>query len=208
MQTHLRNARVFSGGVVRAVLLLGVGAIGLHAQVEPDSGNSGEVTAYTGFAAGGIGTHALVGASSGLFVNRYGALLIGGMFVPMGSNTVVPNTNAASRSHLYDASLTLNIQIPISNKWAPYGLAATSLLYNTYQLQLKHPDRSVYQVGASEVKFAFETGGGVRYYVSDDWGVKAEYRYAISTQNFSQFAFGIFYRLPSSWPFSFRARSN
>src|SRR5690349_21853678 len=158
MQRYLRSARVSCGSAARVALLLAVGSIGLHAQVEPGGDNSGELAAYTGAAAGGVGSHALVGATTGLFVNRYGALLLGSTFVPLGSRTVVPNTLVTSRSRLYDTSFTLNIQIPVSRAWAPYGLASTSVLYNTYQIQMANPDGSPYLQGSDDVRFAFETG--------------------------------------------------
>jgi hypothetical protein len=75
-----------------------------------------------------------------------------------------------------------------------------AILYNPYRVQGVRPDGTVYTFGLDDVKFGVETGGGVRYFVREDWGIRGEYRYTVSTQNFSRIVLGIFYRLPSTWP--------
>jgi hypothetical protein len=94
--------------------------------------------------------------------------------------------------------------VPLKHKWAPYGILAPALLYNTYQVQLIPPGGVAYFSSHSATKFAFETGGGVRYYVEENWGVRGEYRYTISNLNFSSLLGGVFYQFNGSWPFRFR----
>ena len=208
MNIEQPGGRRLAAAAIRAGLILTLASFSLHAQYSDFADNRGEVNIYTGLGFGGAtGTRPAVGASTGVNLNRYSVLLLGSSFMPMDNRTLVPHILPTSRSHLYDSNFTLNVQIPVRHRWFPYGLASTSVLYNTYQLQQFRPNGETYFIGEGDVKFAFEAGGGLRYDVGEDWGVRGEYRYVISTQDFSRLVFGVYYRLPSDWPFLFRARA-
>jgi opacity protein-like surface antigen len=191
----------FSAGALRIGLLVGIACGTLCAQVDVDWNERGELSLFTGMGFGRIGSRPAVGGSTGVFLNQYAALLIGSTFLPLGSATIVPRTPLTTQSHLYDSNFTLDVQVPIKRRWAPYGLLSTAVLYNTYQLQATRPDGTLYFAGQGDVKFAFEGGGGLRYTIGESWGVKGEYRRTVSTQDFNRVTFGVFYRLPSNWPF-------
>ena len=55
--------------------------------------------------------------------------------------------------------------------------------------------------GRQDFKFGWENGGGLRYYIKDDWGVRTEYRYTVSGQNFGRILAGVFYQFSAPWPF-------
>src|SRR5262249_25521259 len=155
---------------------------------------------------GSLGTHPAVGGTTGLFLNKYAAILLGTTYVPLGGSTVVTQNRPASDSRLYDINLTLEVQIPLQGKWAPYGLMSAGGLYNTYNLLTPRPDGSRYLAGEFDVKFGFGCGGGTRYFLGEDWGLKGEYRFVAADHSSSRLMVGIFYRVPSSWPFLARFR--
>lgn len=173
---------------------------GLFAQ--PGAIDAGEFTAYTGVAFGQISTHATVGGSSGISFSRYGSALVETSYVPLGNGTlrIYPGITTA-RSALYDFNFAVHIRVPVKERWAPYAILATALMYNTYSIVTVASKPPVYLSGQSDTKFGFETGGGLRYYVRRDWGVQGEYRYTISSQNFSRVLGGVFYQLDGTWPF-------
>jgi opacity protein-like surface antigen len=193
---------------LRAGLILIVASFSLYAQVDDYPWDKGELGLTTGAAFGGIGgTQPAFGGVTGVFVNKYGGLLLGSTYMPMGSATVVPHDRRAIQSRLYDSYFALNIQVPLKRRWAPYGLLSPAVLYNTYRLEVPATDGTLAFAGKDDVKFAFEAGGGVRYMAGDSWGVKGEYRYTISTRNFNRVELGVFYRVPANWPFVGRSRT-
>lgn len=142
-----------------------------------------------------------MGAATGISVSKYALALIDASFMPLGGNTLVRFPNVTSASHLYDFDFSIQFRVPVKKHWAPYGLLGSALLYNTYHLQSVHDQSVVYLSGQSVVKAGFEAGGGVRYNVNEAWGAKCEYRYTVSTQNFSRIQVGVFYQFSGSWPF-------
>jgi len=173
---------------------------GLLAQ--PGAIDAGEFAAYTGAAFGQIATHAIVGGSSGISFSRYGSVHVETSYVPLGGETlrIYPGITTA-RSALYDFNFAVHIRIPVKERWAPYAILGTALLYNPYSIVTVPSNPPVYLSGQSDTKFGFETGGGLRYYVRRDWGVQGEYRYTISSQNFSRMLVGVFYQFDGTWPF-------
>jgi opacity protein-like surface antigen len=160
----------------------------------------GEVSAYGGAGFGPLGTHAWVGATTGVEFSRYALGLIDTSFLPLGSSTLV-NRPLVENSRLYDFNFAVHIQIPTKHRWVPYGLAASALLFNTYRVNYLQTDGIIYYHGQSDAKFGFETGGGVRYYIGRNWGVKGEDRYTFSTRNFNRILGGVFYQFEGEWPF-------
>ena len=58
----------------------------------------------------------------------------------------------------------------------------------------------------SKTNFEFRTGGGVRYYVKNNWGIRPEVRVFISSRTLTRISVGVFYHIDAGWPF--RARRN
>ena len=186
---------------------LWIASVGLVASssgllAQPGAIDAGEFSASTGVAFGQIATHATVTGSSGISFSRFGSVLVETSYVPLGNGTlrIYPETTTA-RSALYDFDFAVHIRIPVKERWAPYAILATALLYNTYSIVTVPSNPRVYLSGQSDTKFGFETGGGLRYYVRRDWGVQGEYRYIISSQNFSRIVGGVFYQFDGTWPF-------
>ncbi len=156
--------------------------------------NAAELSTYAGVSTGTAGAHFAIGGSAGGSVYRYLIILVESGFSPLGNYTLVNHEGLVSRSSgLYDFDLAAHVRIPIKHRWEPYGIGAPALLYNRYQKQVIQPNGVItYASGKSDVKFGFETGGGVRYYIHEDWGIRAEDRYIISTHNYNRFMVGVF----------------
>ena len=200
---YRRKARRFT--IVAAGFVIGA-AHGVFGQTSEPLPDLGEVSIYGGGAFGGVGNHPAFGAATGLGITKYAIGLIDSSFSPLGSRTLTRNPHTTRRSQLYDFNFSVHVQIPLEQRWTPYLLLGSAFLYNTYQTETAGPQGMLLRAGVSDAKFGFETGGGVRYYVTGEWGVRAEYRYTISTNNFSRVFCGVFYQFSGPWPFV--ARSN
>jgi opacity protein-like surface antigen len=171
----------------------------LLAQYSSDEETS-ELGTYGG-AGFGAGTHAWVGGTSGVSPSKYFMAVLDASFMPMGATALRRDLVGTSTSRLYDFNFGGQVLIPIHHRINPYGLVAAGLLYNTYHIETVRPDGYVYLAGRSDCKFAFETGGGMRYFVTEGFGVRGEYRYTVSTRNFSRISAGVFYQFGGMWPF-------
>jgi hypothetical protein len=169
-----------------------------------------EISGYTGVTFGGVGAHATVGASSGLSLSRYCIGLVDVSYMPLDGDVLPRYQNQADirRSRLYDFNLSGHIRIPFRERWEPYGIVGAGGLYSTFLLgSISGPGAAVTYKSRSTGSFAFETGGGTRYYVAQTWGVRAEWRCTISTRTFNRFVVGMFYQFDGQSPFSFRRAS-
>jgi opacity protein-like surface antigen len=178
-----------------------MGCTGVKGQFLESQDDIGEVGAYGGAGFGGLGARAWVGAATGVQFSKYAVALIDTSFMPLGGATLVRYPAATDTSRLYDFNFTIHIQVPTKHRLVPYGLGGAALLFNTYQVRTVHPDGVVVAFGRSDAKFGFETGGGARYFIRRDWGVKGEYRYTVSTHSFSRILAGVFYQFDGTWPF-------
>ena len=120
------------------------------------------------------GAHFAIGGSAGGSVYRYLIILVESGYSPLGNYTLANHQGLVSRSSgLYDFDLAFHVRIPIKHRWEPYGIGAPALLYNRFQKQVIQPNGVItYASGKSDVKFGFETGGGLRYYIHEDWGIR------------------------------------
>jgi hypothetical protein len=118
-----------------------------------------------------------------------------------------PSITAYRSSGLYDFNLCTNIRIPLRRRWAPYGILGIGLLYNVYQAALLSPTGVAF-VNRSKTNFEFSTGGGLRYYIGDNWGIRPEVRIFISGRNFTRISGGVFYDIDADWPFRLRKKGN
>ena len=162
--------------------------------------DTGEVTAFGGTTFG-IGAHPAVGGSAGLAFSRYSILLVETAFSPLGSNSVrkPPAGGPIDTSRLYDINLGLHIRIPVKDRWEPYAILGGGLLWNTFD-QHVGPQGAASLQHYSNFDFGFQTGGGLRYYIREKWGIRPELKVVVSKQTYTRFSVGIFYVLPSNWP--------
>ena len=178
-----------------------VNSAGLLAQT--GQSGAGELTGYTGVTFASIDAHPAVGASSGLTLSRHSAALLDLCYMPLGSATLqsYPGRTLVRNSGLYDLSLNAHIRIPLGEKWEPYGIIGGAVLFSTYQLASRARPGEVAYAGRSDTDLGFETGGGLRYFVRDNWGVRTELRYTVSHRSFGRMLAGVFYQFDREWDF-------
>jgi len=177
------------------VIAMAIATHPLHGQSQDDRGG-GEVSALSGVAVGGLGTHAVLGGGAGTNISRYIMALAEASVIPLNNQTLLPTGAVSVRgSDLFDFNVALQVQIPLKRRWDPYGLFGMAVLMNPYTAGILGPAGRVAYVGERHSKFGLEYGAGCRYYIRDKWGVRAEYRYTSSTRNFNRVLGGVFYRV-------------
>jgi hypothetical protein len=164
------------------------------------SGESGvgEVGAYGGGGFGG-GAHALVGGSSGVAFSKHALALVEVSYTHLGDDILWRrhDVQQPKDSSLFDFMVGTHIRIPIGEKWAPYGILGGGLAFNTYKAYVG-PQRAL--GGVDDFKMAFQTGGGVRYYIREGWGIRPEVKMVVSTRTYMRVSIGVFYTVGSNWP--------
>lgn len=164
-------------------------------------GDEGEVAALGGISFAG-GEHPAVTGSAGVAFSRYGMVVLDTSFLPLGNHTIQswPDRSNVEHSYLFDFGVDFHIRIPVNKRWAPYGIAGTGLLWNTISA---HTTDRLGRYGIAhynQFNGALHTGGGVRYYVREGWGVRSEVKVIVSKQTYTQLLMGVFYVTPSNWP--------
>jgi hypothetical protein len=163
----------------------------------------GEVAAFGG-GGFGMGTHPVVGGSTGIAFSKYGIALIEGSFMAMGQDTLrgqppviqpLGVVNETKRSHLYDVNTSFHIRVPVRERWAPYVLVGAGILFNTYRSVVT---QEAGYVAFDDLNFGFHTGGGLRYYIGKYWGIRPELKVVVSNQAYTRFTIGVFYTT-SGW---------
>ena len=172
---------------------------------QPGEIGVGEFSAYTGLTAGAVGTHPVLGATSGLSFSKYFIGLFDVSYARLGDDNLRYYAGLiASDSRLYDINFSVHIPVPVTERWAPYAILSPGLLYNTYQAQFRQSGTITAVVSKHDSRFGFATGAGARYYLGENWGLRGEYRYVFSSRNFSRISGGVFYQFESG--LTFRSR--
>ena len=163
----------------------------------------GEVSAFGGGAFGLGGTHAAVGASSGTALSRWALAVVEAAFSPLGDQTLRRRTGPrVEESRLFDLNFSVHIQAPVRRRWAPYGIVGGGVLFDSFRAvpvaappdENGLPQTSV-ALAVNEFNFGFHTGGGVRYYIGEDWGIRPEFKVIVSNRTYTRFTIGFFYKL-------------
>jgi hypothetical protein len=189
----------FAWPAARIMTALLLAVPGLMAQAE--DADRGELSVFTG-GTFGAGSHGAVGGSAGAAITRYGMLLLEGAYMPLGDHTIQPwpAESTVQRSHLWDIALDTHIRIPVKERWEPYAILGTGILWNTVE------QGTVNQQGAATIhKFdqfngAFHTGGGVRFFIGKNWGIRPEVKAIVTRQTYTRVSVGIFYVTSGQWP--------
>jgi opacity protein-like surface antigen len=161
--------------------------------------DAGEVAAFGG-GIFGLGSHPVVGGSSGFAFSRYGMAVLEAAYMPLGQDTLRsrrPMDPATQDSSLYDFNLSLHIRVPVRERWAPYAILGGGLLFDTFNA-VSGPQGALVRI--HEFNFGFHTGAGLRYHIRDNWGIRPELKVIVSNRTYTRLSVGIFYTLPPGWP--------
>ena len=173
--------------------------LALEAQLE-DS-DAGEVAALGGVVTGG-GMHPAVSASAGLAFSRHGMGLLSVSFIPLGNNTIQgwPVRSSIQRSYLYDFGADFHVRVPIGERLSPSAIAGAGVLWNSVRANTFNSLGIPVVRGYDQINGGLHTGGGARYYISRDWGIRPEVKVIVSKHTYVQFLFGVFYVTPPELP--------
>jgi hypothetical protein len=183
-----------------AILWVLNGALAFAQSGETDVG---EVAALGGVAVGGAsGTQGTVTGGAGNAFARHGMVLVDTMFMPLGNRTIQPwpDRRFVDRSFLLDFGLDFHIRFPVKPRFAPYGIAGAGLLWGFFR------EDTVDRRGRPLVRHfdqfngALHTGGGVRYYIGDNWGIRPEVKVIVSKHVYTLIQMGVFWVAPTNWP--------
>jgi opacity protein-like surface antigen len=146
----------------------------------------------------GIGSHPNGGLTFLTAVSRYAFFGAEVAFSPLGEESLrQPGTpfTGIERSRLYDVNGTVHVRIPVRDRWEPYVPLGVGWLRSVYERQTSAgPEASRVKVSADD--FAFHLGAGVRYFVTNKFGVRPEFRYYVTDRNFSRLTIGLFCQFP------------
>jgi hypothetical protein len=182
------------------------------ARGQSDETEVGEVAAFGGGTFGLGGAQPAVGASSGTALSRYGLGLIEVAYSPLKNDTLRRRTGPpVEGSNLFDFNWSFHIRVPVRERWAPYGILGGGLLFNAFRAVVLPPGPTDPSTGeptrpggatfaVHEFNFGFHTGGGLRYYIRPDWGIRPEFKVIVSNRTYTRFTVGIFYTVPNGWP--------
>lgn len=193
----------WSVGVLLVTLLAFVPP-NVHAQSEDTQ--AGEIGGQVGFGFGGsahgIGTQPSVTGSTGVAFSKYGMVLVEAAFMPLGQDTIQgwPAPSTVRRSYLIDFGIDFHIRIPLRARWAPYMIAGTGLLWNMIRQETANAASGSTFRAYDQFNGALHTGGGLRYYIRDKWGIRPEVKVIVSKQVYTSVSVGIFYVVPADWP--------
>jgi hypothetical protein len=122
--------------------------------------------------------------------------------MPLGNRTIQswPDRAFVNRSYLIDFGVDFHVRIPVGKHWAPYGIAGTGLLWNLVRADLVNAKGLTVVRHFDQFNGALHTGGGLRYYVNQNWGIRPEVKVIVSKHVYTMIAVGIFYVTPTNWP--------
>jgi hypothetical protein len=196
----MRTSKLMCPG---AAFLLAVVWCGIPVRALAQAGeyNVGEIAGLGG-GVFGAGTHGSATGSAGVAFSRYGMALFDTSYIPMGRHTIQewPDRSTINRSSTIDFGFDFHIRVPIKNRWEPYGILGAGALWDLVR------QNTVDRHGVAVVRHfdqwngALHTGGGLRYYIGQHWGIRPECRVIVSKEVYTQLMVGIFWVTPPDWP--------
>lgn len=173
---------------------------------QSDEVDAGEVSVRGGVAFGGgssgIGSQPVVAGSTGVALSRHGMVFFDTSFMPLGHHTIQgwPERATVDRSYLLDFGVDFHIRFPVKNRLAPYAIAGTGLMWNMVRQHTADAAGNALVRHYNQFNGALHTGGGLRYYIGENWGIRPEVKVVVSKQVYTCMSVGIFYVVPAMWP--------
>lgn len=153
-----------------------------------------EVAGFGGLVAG-IGTHGTIGGDVSYAV-RERLLAVGEFsYIPGGGGKLAgPGYAAKWSAKAYNFNGGIHWEFKLKEpKAVPYVGGGVGAIHSTGSASVTAPGAGV-TVKASATDFYFNFGGGLRYYISDKWGIRPELKVFAGDDTFVRLAIGIFYQ--------------
>ena len=174
-----------------------------RAIAQPGETDVGDLSVMGGGAFGG-GSHATVNGGAGIAFSRYGIALVDTSYIPLGNRTVQgwPDRSTIRSSNLIDFGFDFNIRVPIKHHWEPYGIVGAGAIWNIIRVNAVTPVGVPVVRNFDQWNGAVHTGGGLRYYIGETWGIRGECKVVgvIGGHVFTQLMVGFFHVTPPDWP--------
>src|SRR5215831_4924748 len=154
-----------------------------------------EATGQIGFVSG-IGTHGAFGGSVGAALNERVLVFGEFLYIPLGSSTVTilgVNRSVSARAYNFDGGL--QYQFRKYGSMVPYAGVGLGLLHSAASISNSFSFQGLnFSTGGSSNDFYANLGGGVRYYVTEQWGVRPESTIFAGPNSFVRIGAGVFYQ--------------
>jgi len=192
VKTKMNNiSRIRRGCLVATIALLMMTGLGYGQDVEK---GQVEATGQIGFVSG-IGTHGAFGGSVGAALNEHVLVFGEFLYIPLGSSTVSVlgvNRNVSARAFNFDGGL--QYQFRKYGSMVPYAGVGLGLLHSAASISNSFSFQGLnFSTGGSSNDFYANLGGGVRYYVTEQWGVRPEFTIFAGSNTFVRIGAGVFY---------------
>jgi Outer membrane protein beta-barrel domain len=154
-----------------------------------------EATGQLGFVSG-IGTHVAVGGSVAGALNERVLVLGEFLYIPLGSSTVnVLGVNRDVSARAFNLDGGLQYQFRKYGSMVPYAGVGLGLLHSSASIPNNFSFQGLnFSTGGSSNDFYVNLGGGVRYYVTEQWGVRPEFTIFAGPNTFVRIGAGVFYQ--------------
>jgi hypothetical protein len=154
-----------------------------------------EATGQIGLVSG-IGTHGAFGGSFGGALSEHVLAFGEFLYIPLGSSTVRVlgvNQSVSARSFNFDGGL--QYQFRKHGVMVPYAGVGLGLLHSSASISNSFSFQGFnFSTGGSSNDFYVNLGGGVRYYVTEQWGFRPEFTIFAGPNTFVRIGAGVFYQ--------------
>jgi opacity protein-like surface antigen len=173
--------------------LLGALALNPAAAQTPEPGTV-EVSGFVG-GISGIGTHPVIGTSAAFTLNRYVKPFAEFSYAPLGNDAYSPvaGTVATQSSNLYHFNAGFQLSHPTTGRIVPYATFGLGFVRSTSEQLLPQPV-GFSRLDIEDTDLAFNIGGGVRFYVTENWGIRPEVQAVATGNSYGRYAVGLFYQ--------------
>jgi len=154
-----------------------------------------EATGQIGFVSG-IGTHGAFGGSVGGALSEHVLAYGEFLYIPLGSSSARingVNQSVSGRSFNFDGGL--QYQFRKHGSMVPYAGVGLGLLHSSVSSSTSFSFQGFnFSAGGSSNDFYANLGGGVRYYMTEQWGFRPEFTIFAGSNTFVRIGAGVFYQ--------------
>lgn len=174
-------------------LLLALVLSAFSQTLEPGSAEA----AIFGGLIGGIGAHGTVGGGVNMATSEH---LMPGLefsYIPLGTDAFRTGRYgpglAVRSARAYDIHGNLHVRFARQDQWAPYALVGVGLLRYS-EVASSEPGTGRIFIKDSDTRPAVNIGAGLRYYLTESWGLRPEFKVYASKDKFVRLSIGVFYQ--------------
>ncbi len=171
------------------VVLVAVAGSGVLMAADTEAGTT-EAVGFGGLVAG-IGTHGALGGGIAYAATDRILAVAELSYIPTGGvSGSVAGFSFKSSSRVFGLDGGIHYQFPKDEKLIPYVAAGVGVLHGSGSFSTT----GVGSTSISSTDLYFNFGGGLRYYLADNWGIRPELKIFAGDETFVRIGVGIFYQ--------------